>query len=164
MNSWDDFFGHGEDLTPLQMSMRALCMFFVTLLLIRIAGLRTFAKHSAFDTIIAIMMGAVLSRGITGASPFGSVIAAAAVMVVVHRILGLLAVNYPRIDRVIKGESRILFKDGKCQWRQMKRSSISLNELKESVIQEINEESFENVDKIYITSDGKLSVVKKENK
>ena len=38
----------------------------------------------------------------------------------------------------------------------------SINELKESVRQKINEDSFDNVDCIYIDSDGKISVVKKK--
>lgn len=163
MNGWDNFFGHGEDLTVAQMSVRAGFMFFITLILIRLAGLRTFAKHSAFDTILAIMLGAILSRGITGASHFGGVVAASSALVLIHRLLGWLSVKFPGIDKVIKGESRVLYRNGEIQWKKMERSSISLNELKESVRQEINEDSFDNVESIYINSDGKISVIKKKN-
>ncbi|HKB44168.1 MAG TPA: YetF domain-containing protein [Chitinophagaceae bacterium] len=162
MNGWENFFGNGEDLTALQMMIRAVCMFFITLVLIRLSGMRTFGKHSAFDIIISIMLGAILSRGITGASPFGGVVAAAAAMVIIHRLLGWLSVKSPSIDRLIKGESRVLYKNGDVQWKNIKRSSVSMNELKESVRQEINEDSFDNVDFIYIDSDGKISVVKKK--
>jgi uncharacterized membrane protein YcaP (DUF421 family) len=62
--------GEGEKLTVLQMSVRAFVMFIITLVLIRFAGLRTFAKQSSFDNIIVIMLGAVLARGVVGASPF----------------------------------------------------------------------------------------------
>jgi|SRR5688572_27312142 len=162
MNGWNDFFGQGEELTAAQMAVRAACMFFITLILIRLAGLRTFSKHSAFDTIIAIMLGAVLSRGVTGASSFGGVVAAASAMVIIHRVLGWLSVKFSGIDKVIKGESRVLYKNGEVQWKKLERSSISINELKESVRQEIHEDNFDNVDSIYINSDGKISVVKKK--
>jgi heme A synthase len=62
--------GEGKELTILQMSVRAFAMFIIYVVLIRIAGLRTFAKQSTFDNIIVIMLGAVLARGVVGASPF----------------------------------------------------------------------------------------------
>src|SRR6266496_2497669 len=146
MNGWEDFFGSGEDLNALQMSVRAVCMFFIALILVRLSGMRTFGKQSAFDIIVYIMLGAILSRGVVGASAFGAVVAAVTVMVIIHRLLGWLAVKFPSIDRIIKGESRVLYKNGEIQWRKMRRSSVSLNELKESVRQEINEDNFDNVD------------------
>jgi uncharacterized membrane protein YcaP (DUF421 family) len=163
MNGWEKFWGNGEDLTALQMSVRAVGMFFITLILIRLAGMRTFGKHSAFDIIISIMLGAILSRGITGASSFGGVVAAASVMVIIHRLLGWLSVKSSSIDRIIKGESRVLYKNGEVQWKNIIRSSVSIKELKESVRQEINEDSFDNVDLIYIDSNGRISIVKKES-
>jgi uncharacterized membrane protein YcaP (DUF421 family) len=162
MNGWDEFFGRGNDLTVLQMSVRAVFMFFVTLILIRLSGMRTFGKNSAFDIIISIMLGAVLSRGIVGASSFGGSVAASSALVIIHRLLGWLSVKSISIDNIIKGESRILYKNGEIQWKKMERSSVSLNELKESVRQEINEDNFDNVDCIYIDSNGRISVVKKE--
>lgn len=162
MYDWSYWFGEGRDLTTLQMSVRALIMFFVALLLIRISGMRTFGKNSAFDIIIGITLGAMLSRGIVGASPFGSVVIASAVLAIVHRLLGWVAVRYSSIDDIIKGESRVLYKNGEIQWKKLKRSSISINELRESVRQEIHENNFDNVDRIYIDSSGKISVVRKK--
>jgi uncharacterized membrane protein YcaP (DUF421 family) len=158
---WSTLFGEGKELSALQMSVRAFLMFFIALILIRLSGMRTFGKNSAFDIIIGITLGAVLSRGIVGASAFGSVVAAASVMAILHRILGWLSVKYSSIDDIIKGESRVLYKNGEVQWKKLERSSISINELRESVRQEINEDSFDNVDRIYIDSSGKISVVRK---
>ena len=80
-----DLFGSGEHLTALQMSVRAFIMFFITLALIRFAGMRIFGKRTAFDNILVVMLGAVLARGVVGASPFFSTVAAAAVMVIVSQ-------------------------------------------------------------------------------
>ena len=164
MNGWEKFWGSGEDITVLQMSVRAFCIFFITLLLIRLSGMRTFGKNTAFDIIITIMLGAILSRGITGASSFSAVVAAAAVMVIIHRVLAMMSMNSPSISKIIEGESRLLYKNGKIQWKNMKRSSLSLHDLEESIRQELNENSFDNIDEIYIESNGKISVVKKEDR
>src|SRR5436853_1529747 len=98
----NNLFGSGEQLTPLQMGARAFIMFFITLALIRIGGMRIFGKKTAFDNILVIMLGAVLARGVVGASPFFSTVAAAAVMVIIHKILALLAMKYIWIGKIVK--------------------------------------------------------------
>jgi uncharacterized membrane protein YcaP (DUF421 family) len=82
-------------------------------------------------------------------------------MVIIHRILGWLSAKHSIIDDVIKGESRILYENGQVQWKKLRRSSISYKDLRESVRQELNEDSFLNVDKIFIDSDGRISVTRK---
>lgn len=64
------FFGEGKDLDALQMSCRSVVTFIIALVLLRLAGIRTFGKRSAFDNVIIIMLGSILSRVPVGASPF----------------------------------------------------------------------------------------------
>ena len=52
-------FGEGKDLNSLQMVCRAVGCFFITLALIRIAGIRTFGRRTAFDNVITIMLGSI---------------------------------------------------------------------------------------------------------
>ena len=59
----NELFGNGQNLTALQMGVRAFIMFFIALALIRIGGMRIFGKKTAFDNILVIMLGAVLARG-----------------------------------------------------------------------------------------------------
>lgn len=67
MDTINFLFGHNDQLTMLQMCLRAFTMFILMLILIRFAGMRTFAKRSPFDTIVTIMLGAILVRGVVGA-------------------------------------------------------------------------------------------------
>ena len=64
-----ELFGRGEHLDVLQMTMRAIIIFFIALVLIRFTGMRVFGIETAFDSCIIIMLGAVLTRAIVGASP-----------------------------------------------------------------------------------------------
>ena len=158
ISSW---FGTGEDLNPLQMGIRSFLMFFIALGLIRFGGMRIFGKKTAFDYIIIILMGAVLARGIVGASPFLSTVVASAVMIIIHKILALLSMRFTSVGKIVKGVHRTLYKDGKKVIKSMRREAISDDDLLESVRTEINQDSFEQVKEIKIEKNGKLSVIKK---
>ncbi|PUZ26199.1 hypothetical protein DCC81_18380 [Chitinophaga parva] len=87
MNITDTLWGTGEHLDALQMGVRSFVTFFVSLALLRLGGMRIFGKKSAQDMIITILFGAVLARGVVGASPYWPTVVAAAVMVLGNRVL-----------------------------------------------------------------------------
>jgi uncharacterized membrane protein YcaP (DUF421 family) len=156
-----ELFGSGEHLTALQMSVRAFVMFFITLALIRFAGMRIFGKRTAFDNILVIMLGAVLARGVVGASPFFSTVAAAAVMVIVHKILALLAMKYVWVGKIVKGIHRPLYKDGEMNGKNMRIAGISKDDLMEGIRLQINSNSLDDVEEAYIEKNGQVSVIEK---
>src|SRR6266581_2290926 len=96
-------FGQGKDLNELQMACRAFVLFFIALAFIRFTGMRTFGIKSAFDDCIIIMLGAVLSRVITGASAFLPTLTAAFILVLVHRILAWISVSNKTVSHLVKG-------------------------------------------------------------
>ncbi|HEX3166024.1 MAG TPA: YetF domain-containing protein [Chitinophagaceae bacterium] len=156
-----DIFGSGEDLSPTQMAVRAFVMFFIALMLIRLAGMRVFGIKTAFDNILVIMLGAILSRGIVGASPFFSTVAAAAAMIVVHKFLAWLAMKHEWVGKIVKGYRHSLYHDGKVREENLRRTAVSKDDLMEGVRLEINKNSLDEVEQIFIEKTGEISVVKK---
>jgi uncharacterized membrane protein YcaP (DUF421 family) len=157
----NEIFGSGEDLLPLQMAARAFIMFFFALLLIRLAGMRIFGIKTAFDNILVIMLGAILSRGVTGSSPFFSTVAAAASMILVHKILAWLAMKHIWVGKIVKGYRRSLYHNGEMREENLQKTSISKDDLMEGVRLEINKNSLDDVEQIFIEKTGEISVVKK---
>jgi uncharacterized membrane protein YcaP (DUF421 family) len=162
MNWIDIIFGHGKDLDSLQMGSRAVLVFFITLVLIRIAGVRTFGKRSAFDNVIIIMLGSVLSRAVVGASPFIPTVVGCLAFVLVHWLLARLSFRYDWIGRLIKGEQDSLYAGGNENEANMKKANMSKKDLLEGVRLKINEDSFREVEEIFIERNGELSVIKRK--
>jgi uncharacterized membrane protein YcaP (DUF421 family) len=156
----NEIFGTGDHLTMLQMSARAFVMFFIALFLIRLGGMRIFGKKTAFDSILVIMLGAIFSRGIVGSSPFFSTVAACAVMILIHKILAWFAMTHVWVGKIVKGYRHSLYKDGKLNDKNLRKTTISKDEVMEGVRMEINRNTFEEVEEIFMEKTGQISVVK----
>lgn len=157
----DSLFGHGTQLNILQMSLRAIVVFFVALLLIRFTGMRAFGIKSAFDTCIIIMLGAILSRAVVGASPFIPTIIASAFLVIVHKIIARASVNNQFISHLVKGKPLSLYKDGIINGENLKKCAVSYGDIMEEIRRNINQNSLENIEEIYMERTGEISVIEK---
>lgn len=157
-------FGVGKDLNALQMSMRSLVFFFITLIFIRIGGMRAFGKKSAFDNIIVIVLGSVVARGIAGASAFGATVASSLVLVLIHRVLSWLIVKNKSIEKLIKGSHILLFHNNEIIYPNLTKAGMSKDDLFESLRMETNSETLDKVDKAYMENNGQISFILKEKK
>lgn len=154
-------FGEGENQTALQMSLRAVVIFVITLLLLRIAGRRSFGMKSPFDNIIVILLGAILSRAVVGASEFLPTIASATVIAVLHRLGAWVGTLNLRFGAVIKGRKIILFQDGKLNHDNMRRALVSESDLYASLRSNMNVENFDTIESAYMEINGQISFVQK---
>lgn len=163
MNTVNYFFGEGSNLDILQMSMRAFTMFFIMLVLLRFTGRRAFAKKSSFDNIIVIMLGAVLARGVVGASPFFPTVAASLIMVALHRFISWLSVKNNFVEKLIKGGPVVLFYNNNLVFRNLDRTGISSKDLHESLRLETKTDTLDDIDTAFLETNGRISfILKKE--
>jgi uncharacterized membrane protein YcaP (DUF421 family) len=156
-----ELFGQGQNLTSLQMSLRAIVIFFIALILIRYTGMRVFGIKSAFDTCIMIMLGAVLSRAVVGASPFIPTIVASAALVVVHKLIARISVGNQFISHLVKGKPLSLYKDGILNDKNLTRCALSYGDVIEEVRITMSQNNLDNIDEIFMERTGKISVIKK---
>lgn len=154
-------FGQGKDLDTLQMINRAILAFFLTLIFIRIAGIRTFGKKTPFDNVIIIMLGSIFSRVVVGASPFIPTTAACFAFVLVHRFLAWVSLYNDRVGSWVKGEASTLYANGQLNTENMRKGRISIKDLHESVRQRTNEDSLEHIKEIILERTGEISIIKK---
>jgi len=154
-------FGTGDNLDAGQMTARSFLMFFIALILIRISGMRSFGSKSAFDNIIVIMLGAILSRAVVGASPFISTVAAGITICVVHRVLAILCTRFHFISNLLKGTDQLLYGDGHLYKKNMLKADITQGDLEEGIRLAANVNSLEKTDEVRMERSGQISVVLK---
>ncbi|MFP3646188.1 DUF421 domain-containing protein [Paraburkholderia sp. SIMBA_054] len=155
-------FGEGKDLDALQMAARTVAVCFAALIFIRISGRRSFGQRSPFDYVVAILLGATLSRVIVGASPAIPTLVASLVMVLIHRALGWACVHSARLETLAVGVERELFKDGQFNSKQMSAALITRTDVFETARQELNTLDLEEVQLAILERNGQVSLIRKK--
>ena len=125
-----DVIGVGnDDLTVWQIGLRAFIIYIIAILLVKFGEKRFMGKHTAFDMILGIILGSVLSRAITGNASFFNIIGAGVILVGIHYLFAFVSYYSDWFGSLIKGNARILVKDGEIQWDNMRKSHISKKDL-----------------------------------
>ena len=156
--------GTGEDrLTWWQMSIRAVVVFMAALVIMRIGSKRIFGKHTAFDIVLGIIYGSVLSRAITGNSPFFPTLCAALVLVLLHRFLAFLAFSTSGpLGNFIKGRPVMLVKHGEVLENKLKENNLTENDLEEAMRQG-GVTSKDEIEYACLERSGDITIVKKDS-
>jgi uncharacterized membrane protein YcaP (DUF421 family) len=159
-------FGEGVEshkLTVLQVVLRAVLVFFATLVVVRTANKRFFAKRTAFDIILALMLGSMMARAINGSERLIPTIVAGFVLAFLHRGLGWLSCCWPITRGWIKGHGQTLVEDGQVNRETMRRHHIAEDDLEE----EFRLQGLLDREKIHLARlerNGAVSVIRKEEK
>lgn len=154
-------FGQGTELSGLQAALRAIVVFGICLVLIRLSGRRSFGQRSPFDYVVAILLGATLSRAIVGASPIVATVSASLALVVIHRALAWLCMCSPRLERWIVGREREVYCNGRFDLQQMRAALVSDGDVQESVRQKLGMRDLSEVQSIILERNGRISLIRK---
>lgn len=149
-------------ITAVQMTTRAVLIFFAALALLRLSGPRTFGGSTAFDMVIKIMLGAIMSRAVVAASPFGGTLLASLVFVLLHRVLAWASYHYDWVGKLVKGQVYLLAEKGQAKPEQLQRLNLSENDLREGLHENGNVGELPQTEAVYLERDGSISVVKQQ--
>ena len=149
---------NSPDIAWWQMVFRAVTIFFMALAMIRWGGTRIFGKHTTFDIVIGIVLGSILSRAITGNSPYFPTIIAAFCLVALHKFLAFLCFDHHQIGGIIKGKKLLLVLHGELQLKNMKKTSISESDVMEALRLKGNID-LAKVKYAYLERSGEISVI-----
>lgn len=153
-------FGTGTDLDSLQMAARAVAVFVGALVCIRISGRRSFGQRSPFDYVVAILLGATLSRVIVGASPTIPTLVASLVIVLLHRVLAWSCLHSPALEQLVGGVERELYRDGRFDEKQMAAALITRTDVVETARQQLGTDDLSAVRVATLERNGEISLIR----
>ena len=162
MNWLITVFGEGKDLNTLQMSDRGIVVFLIALVLIRISGRRSFGIRTPLDNIIVVMLGAVLSRAVVGASAFVPVIVVCFIVVLLHRLFGWLIVRSRHFGEIVEGKRFLLYKDGQFIRHNMEKALVCEEDMMQGVRKSALTEDMSKISVVYMERNGEISAIKKQ--
>ena len=117
--------GQPKELTLLQLCTRALIIFILGLVMVRVGDRRSLSEKTGFDTLFLVLIGAVLARAINGSAAFLTTIGCALFLMIVHRVFAFIACHSHGFGKLIKGSEVKLISDGRVDWKTMKRHLVS---------------------------------------
>jgi uncharacterized membrane protein YcaP (DUF421 family) len=152
--------GEGDDLAWWQGAVRAAIIFVGTWAMLRLAGRRAFAQKTSFDLCIVLLLGAVLSRAVVGATSFAVAFAAALVLVLLHRVVGWLSCRFPAFDRASGGNALDLLRQGELDRERASRAMLTEEDLKANLRETLQTDSFDNLSRVVLERNGKVTFVR----
>ena len=99
-NSFETLLGLGvepRNLTFIQISLRGIIVFLVTLAAVRLGHKRSLSRKTPFDAVLLVILAAVLSRAINGSAAFFATLGGGVVLVLLHRLFAFLAFYFPQV-------------------------------------------------------------------
>lgn len=145
-----------------QVVIRAVVVYASALVMVRLGEKRFLGKSTAFDVIIGVMLGSVVSRAITNPDAFVPGLVGGVTLVALHWASAWLAFRSDRFGTLIKGSPRTLVEDGAIRWDAMRQSHISRDDLLGALRAE-GVEGPEDVREARLERSGKLSVLQRES-
>lgn len=156
-----ELFGTQNNLSFAQECARAILVFFFGLALMRFSGRRIFAKWSALDVIVSVVVGSNLSRTLTGSAPLWGTLAASALFVALHWLLAHLVAGFPGMARLLEGAPTPIGEKGNIDEVALLRHGLS----REDIAVALRQKGLTSVAQtrlLVIEPNGKLSVFPKD--
>lgn len=137
----------------------AAFIYVVGLLVIRIGRNRLLGRTTAFDIVLAFILGSLFSRVINGGAAVGASIVAALALVLLHWGFGAIARRSTRLDNLVKGHERLLIEDGRVRHDQLRIAELSERDLIEAVRLRAGIEDLSRIHRAYLERNGQISVI-----
>lgn len=148
-----------SDVSAVQMALRTILIYAATLAIVRLGSKRFLSQATAFDAIVAIMLGSIMSRAINGSAPFLPTVAAGVILVGLHWLIAAIAFSSDWFGTLVKGTPVLLIKDGRLNEQGMRGSSVSHRDLEEALRIESHVTERESVKLAYLERNGGISVI-----
>ena len=145
-----------------ELILRAVMVFSVLLLMVRVSGRRTIGQFTPFDLLVVMLLSEAVSNSLTGGedSLVGGLLVAAT-LVALNMGASYLSSHSKKMAEVLDGTAVLLGRDGKTFDEVLKKCRLSQTEVKEALHEadvELAEMAY-----MFLEADGNISIQKKRS-
>ncbi len=159
IQNWLGLGRHSIDAGAAEMVIRTIVVYAFTLAIVRLGSKRFLSKATAFDVIVGIMLGSVISRAITSPEIFFPTLMVGAALVGIHWLIAALAIRFDWFGTLVKGRSVLLIEDGKIQEDGMRQAGLSDHDLKQALRMQNDHTDPSKIHLAYLERSGSISVI-----
>jgi uncharacterized membrane protein YcaP (DUF421 family) len=156
--------GFGADprnLTFLQIVLRGIIVFAVTLVMVRLGDKRFLSKKTAFDAILGLILASMLARAVNGSASFWPTLGGGFVLVGLHRLIAHFSRRWHKFGNLVKGTSDLVVRDGQVIEAGMRRNDLSEHDLQEDMRLNGQVDEVSKIKVAYAERNGQISIVPK---
>jgi len=151
--------------TPiLEIFIRGTVSYLGIFVLLRVVLKREAGTLSIADLLVVVMLADAIQNGM--ADDYRSVTDGLLLICTIvgwSHFINFLSFQYPVIQRLVQPPPLLLVKDGKLQWKNLKKELVTESELMTQV-REQGVESLDEIKRAFMESDGRISVITYEKK
>jgi uncharacterized membrane protein YcaP (DUF421 family) len=145
----------------LEVAGRTALIYVLMLVMIRVLGKRTVGNLTAFDMLVALMMGDLAGDAIYGDASLEMAVVAVVSLSALHYANSWLAYCLPRVGRFLEGMPTTIVREGRVQPDGLRRERMNehevLAELRLAGVDDLREVKHARVER-----DGQVSVIREE--
>jgi uncharacterized membrane protein YcaP (DUF421 family) len=148
----------------LQMALRTVAVYAFALTAVRLGSKRFLSQASAFDVVVAIMLGSIMSRAISGSEGMLPTLVSGAVLIGLHWLLAALAYRVDWLGPLVKGRPRLLVRDGQPDRDAMRQAGVSEHDLEQALRLQAKRTDLSGIRLAYLERSGAISFIPEERK
>ncbi|MBS4537983.1 DUF421 domain-containing protein [Clostridium sp. D2Q-11] len=141
---------------------RAVGVYFLALITVRLMGKRSIGELGAFDFVLMTGIGHIMSAvALERKIPFHDGILVLVTIALLEIVLAIFSYKSRKFGKLIEGKPRYLIRDGKILKENMRKEKFNLYDLRQE-LRKLGVDNEKEVKKAIIEACGKFSVILKE--
>ena len=144
--------------------LRAVIVYVVVLVMVRVAGKRTLGQFTPFDMLLLVLLGNAVQNALLGQdTSLGGGLLLAATLIALNYVVGWITTRSPVMEQVIEGEPVVLARHGHVLQKVLQRELVSKADFAKAM-RDAGCDEVDEVDLALLETNGHITIILKKDK
>ena len=143
--------------------LRAVIVYVVVLVMVRLAGKRTLGQFTPFDMLLLVLLGNAVQNALLGQdTSLGGGLLLALTLISLNYFVGWITTRSPAVERVIEGEPVVLARHGHVLQKVLQRELVSKADFAKAM-RDAGCDDVDEVDLALLETNGHITIILKKD-